>query len=215
MKSAKLIIYLSSLFYFLCYSHADTVKDFLEARVEIPSIFSLTVETYILPNNQKSMDLTSTTLQPLISSLNTIDMGNLIPRNPNDSMSPLISENKVLVKVRCNTNKNMRYMLTQTLNSPLTGRIHGELFPKSAFACQAEINADKGQQQGSLYLSNPSSVYPGTPQTIYISDDAAGKNLGNFINIYYWITDIFEEKVLISQRSDIYESSLTLTMIEI
>lgn len=106
-------------------------------------------------------------------------------------------------------------MLTQTLNSPLTGRSYGNIFPKSAFACQAEINPDKGQQQGSLHLNNPSSVYPGVPQTIYISDDASGKNIGNFINIYYWITDIFEEKVLISQRSDVYESSLTLTMIEI
>lgn len=215
MKSVKLIAFLFTLLLFSKDLFTDTVKDFLEARVDIPASFSLSIETYILPNSQKSEDLSTSSLQPLISPLNVIDLGNLIPRDPNDSMSSLISENKVLVKIRCTTNKNNRYMLTQTLNSPLIGRAHGELLPKSAFVCQTEINPDKGLQQGSLYFSNPSSLYPGIPQTIYMADDAPGKNLGNLINIYYWITDIFDEKVLISQRSDVYESSLTLTMIEI
>lgn len=213
MKLLKFIIFLLMFFLFSRASYTDTVKDFLEVRVDIPPSFSLSIETYSFPN--KGADLAASSIQSLISSMNTIDLGNLVPRDPNNSMSALISENKVLVKVRCKTNKNIRYMLTQTLNTPLTGRIHGEIFPKSAFACQAEINPDKGLQQGSIYLNNPSSVYPGIPQTIYMSDDATGKNLGNEINIYYWITDIFAEKVLISQRSDVYESSLTLTMIEI
>jgi len=217
----KPIIY--SLLMLYCLSifsiNAETVKDNLEIRLEIRDVFSLSVETYMLPTGSYDP---KTLLQPsqnvIVSEKKLdgiIDMGHLIARKQGETILPLISEYKVLMQVKCETNRNIQYSLSQTLNEPLKGINTGELFPEKAFVYVAGIDNEKGLDHGKIMLSWESPVIPSEARIIYNSGDSNSGYLGNTINICYWISDQQEDKVYVSQRADTYNSTITITIIEI
>ncbi|EKD28763.1 MAG: hypothetical protein ACD_79C00215G0003, partial [uncultured bacterium] len=141
--------------------------------------------------------------------------GHLIARKKGDKIFPLVSEYRVLMKVRCETNRNREYLLTQELNGPLTGVKSGEIFPEKAFVYIAGINKDEGQETGEIMLKWESPVMPNDSETIYMSGKSENDYLGNTINVWYWVSAEQDDKVEITQRADTYKSTLTITMVEL
>jgi len=216
-------IFFYSFLAFYCFStictNAETISDNLEIRLDIRDAFSLSVETYMIPTGSydpKNLLQPSQNINVSEKKLDgIIDMGHLIARKQGDTILPLISEYKVLMQITCETNRNIQYSLSQTLNEPLKGVNSGELFPETAFVYLAGIDNSKGLDHGKIMLSWESPVLPNDATIIYNSGDSDAGYLGNTINICYWISDQQDDKVYVSQRADTYNSTITITMIEI
>jgi hypothetical protein len=200
---------------------ADVVEDTLGVQLRIRPVFKLTLETYMVPGETvyKETDLIKPSRNQIVEGKDLegeINLGYLIARKSQDGGTlPLISEYQVLLRAHCNTNNYRPYHLTQTLLSPLRGIQHGETFPERAFVCRALINEELGQARGEIDLITETPVLAGENKVIFRSGDGKMEFLGNVIDILFWISDQQEDKVMVTQRSDDYQSTLIISMVEL
>jgi hypothetical protein len=207
-------------FFFSDSVFSDSIQDTLELRVDIAPIFKLSLETQIDPAavSYSGTDLLEPSKNSVLAGkkLNgTIALGHLLARKQNNQALPLISEYKVLMNIHCESNHNKAYVLTQKLDMPLTGLSTHALFPETAFVCQASRDNVLNFKSGALFLQEETSLRPGELQTIYRSGESGRDSLEAFINLWYWVSDLQAEKVLPSQQSDTYQSTITITMVEL
>ena len=200
--------------------YSEKVNDTFEMRVNIPPVFSLTIETYMLAPEAKYspsdlIEPSKNVIVPDSSLQGEINLGHLIARKKGNELLPLVSEYKVLLKAKCDSNQGNLFLLSQTLDSPLTGEQTGQTIPSRAFVCNAEIDSQEGRHLGNVLLSRETPIIPGSKQEIYQSGEAGQDYLGNVIDIFYWITDDQDEKVKPDQRADTYKSTITFTMVEL
>lgn len=198
---------------------SEVVEDSIEVRVDVKPYFSLTIETYMIPFIDVSdHDLFQPSRNVVVNKQDlegVINLGHLIARKQAGEIMPLVSEYRVLMKIKCATNKNIPYTLTQNLEEPLTGIESGVLFPKSAFVSMAAIDSENGDTNtGQSYLQWETPVLPGEEIRIFKSSET-DEYLGNEINVLYWISDQQEDKVTIEQRADKYKGTLVITMLEL
>jgi hypothetical protein len=207
-------------FFFFDSCFSDSIQDTLELRVDIAPVFKLSLETQIDPAavSYSGTDLLEPSKNAIVAGkkLNgTIALGHLLARKKNNQALPLISEYKVLMNVRCETNHNKAYVLTQKLEMPLTGVSTRALFPETAFVCQASRENVLNFKSGTLFLPEETPLRPGAVQTIYQSGESGRDSLEAFVNLWYWVSELQAEKVLPSQQSDTYQSTITITMVEL
>ncbi|MBN2143554.1 MAG: hypothetical protein JW774_02915 [Candidatus Aureabacteria bacterium] len=216
----KLILFGLFCFFTGAWGICETVKDSLEMRMEIAPRYELRIETFLsaLEKSYAGGELltpSKNVITPDKDLNGMIDLGHLIARKQGDKVLPLISEYHVLMKVYCLTNKNKSYVLTQKMNSPLTGVLTNETIPGKAFVSQAQIDPKEGQNKGNIVIVSETPVTPGDLQTVYESAQTGEEYLGNVIDIRYWISDQQEENVPPTQRADTYKTTITLTMVEL
>lgn len=204
-----------------CVINADSIKDSLEMRLNIDPVFSLTIETKMEPfvKTYSANELLKPSTNQIIKDKDLggiIDLGSLIARKRGKEILPLISEYRVKMIVHCQTNLGNPYIITQTLESPLKGEQTAELFPEKALVYIAAIDPELGNtENGKIHKQWESPLLPHDTETIYTSSNNRGEYLGNVLNIWYWISDQQDDKVTVSQRSDTYSSTVTITMIEL
>lgn len=221
MKSLRLIIIIMFIVFFTkFFCFAETVNDTFPVKVIIEPVFSLSIETFLVPleTGYTTKDLLKPSKNEIVAGKNlngNIDLGHLIARKGTDRALPLISEYKVVMQVHCETNHQKPYRLFQKLSFPITGVETGIPFPEKAFVCMAEINSEAGQKTGEIQIEEETPVLSGQEMEIYLSAESENTYLGNLINIYYWISDQQEDKVFVDQRSDIYQSTVVISMVEL
>ncbi len=227
MNTFKKTVLVFVCFFSTIFVFSDSIKDTLEMRLEITPVFKLSLEMQIDPDAvpYSGTDLVMPSQNSVVAGQNLngkISLGHLLARKQNDQLLPLISEYKVLMKVHCETNHRRSYVLTQKLDLPLTGVTTQTLFPETAFVCQSNSNKVAGTV---LNLKNAAAssqeetpirpVRPGELQTIYQSGEAGTDSLEAFVNVWYWVSDLQAEKVMPSQQADNYQSTITITMVEL
>lgn len=197
---------------------AEEYSDTLGLQIEAPSYFSLTVETYMLPiPGMSDFELwkpSKNSIQSMRSLNGEIDFGYLIARKDKNSILPLISEYKVRLLAKCQTNRGKPYKLYQSLVSPITGETTGAVFPEESFVCQTSWPEGDVDKKGQMLVVSPRSVIPGDNLELYQS--AYGDNqLSQNVVVDYWVTDSQSQVVNINQQADQYRSTLVITLTEL
>ena len=216
----SLAYFFSVIFAFAGSTFADSVKDTLEMRLEIAPVFKLSLEMQVDPSATAytGTDLVAPSQNSVVAGQNlngVISLGHLLARKQNGNLLPLVSEYKVLMKVHCETNHHRAYVLTQKLDMPLTGVSTHAQFPETAFVCQAALDNATDLGSASVAIREETPVRPGALQTIYQSNETGTSSVGSTLNLWYWISDRQADKALPTQQSDVYQSTLTITMLEL
>lgn len=215
-----LACFFSAIFAFADSAFADSVKDTLEMRLEIAPLFKLSLEMQVDPAAAAyaGTDLAAPSQNSVAAGQNlngVISLGHLLARKQNGNLLPLVSEYKVLMKVHCETNHHRAYVLTQKLDMPLAGTSTHALFPETAFVCQAALDNAGSLKNGSVSIREETPVRPGASQTLYQSSEGGTDSLEAFVNVWYWVSDLQTDKVMPAQQADNYQSTITVTMVEL
>lgn len=199
---------------------SDKVEDTIEMRVNISPVFSLSIDTFVSASEFKIsptdlLESSKNIIIPDASLQGEINLGHLIARKKGGEILPLISEYRVRLTAKCESNQNNVYVLIQNLDMPLVGEMSGVPFPEKAFVCSAFFNDRQGQNAGQINITKETPVIPNAKQIIYQSGESGLEYLGNVIDVYYWVSDAQDMKVMPDQRADQYKSTITYTMVEL